>query len=345
MIDRYAFHLENVEGRDLETLLEVVLLEYYGSAPSVPLQIIVLPGMGDLDALGSTSCSTCAGGRRGAVACPRREEAARWARLRERAPRPSPRPLADRAAAPPQGRGAGATPRDAQPGEPASADRMLGRLQHPGRLHRRINGGVPRRGSKKAHYRSFAVRGQEGQDDSLRWRRWCRAGSRDSGSPRASAAWDASFGATPNLVVVGDGGRGQLSAALDAIHSTYDLPRVAVVALAKRRRRCTSWPRRPGRARAARSRAPALGSGSAMRPTARRRIHRRRRDTKAFESIFDTLPGVYPKRRRAILRHFGSADRFLEASQEESGGVPGLPARTARQPCTPSSTRPEVPRS
>jgi excinuclease ABC subunit C len=58
--------------------------------------------------------------------------------------------------------------------------------------------------------------------------------------------------------------------------------------------------------------------------------HRRRRDTKAFESIFDTLSGVGPARRRAILRHFGSAERFLEASQEELEGVPGLPAKTAR---------------
>src|ERR687887_1220102 len=36
MIDRYAFHLENVEGRDTGALLEAFCLEYYGSAPSVP---------------------------------------------------------------------------------------------------------------------------------------------------------------------------------------------------------------------------------------------------------------------------------------------------------------------
>ena len=42
------------------------------------------------------------------------------------------------------------------------------------------------------------------------------------------------------------------------------------------------------------------------------------------------LPGVGPARRRALLRHFGSAERFLAASQEELGGVPGIPERTAR---------------
>ncbi len=49
-----------------------------------------------------------------------------------------------------------------------------------------------------------------------------------------------------------------------------------------------------------------------------------------METIFEGLPGVGPVRRRAILRHFGSAERFLEASQEELEGVPGLPQKTAR---------------
>jgi excinuclease ABC subunit C len=58
--------------------------------------------------------------------------------------------------------------------------------------------------------------------------------------------------------------------------------------------------------------------------------HRQRRDTRAFSSIFDTLEGIGPARRRAILHHFGSADQFLAASQEELEAVPGLPAKTAR---------------
>ena len=51
MIDRYSFHLENVEGQDTGSLLEAFCLEYYGSAPSVPPQLIVPPGTGDLSAL------------------------------------------------------------------------------------------------------------------------------------------------------------------------------------------------------------------------------------------------------------------------------------------------------
>src|SRR5215472_7713910 len=41
LIDRYSFHLENVGGQDLTTILESFCLEYYGSAPSVPPQIVV----------------------------------------------------------------------------------------------------------------------------------------------------------------------------------------------------------------------------------------------------------------------------------------------------------------
>src|SRR5204862_1839324 len=51
MIDRYSFHLENVGGQDLGTVLESFFLEYYGSAPSVPPQIVVPHDAGDLSAL------------------------------------------------------------------------------------------------------------------------------------------------------------------------------------------------------------------------------------------------------------------------------------------------------
>src|SRR2546430_9360211 len=51
MIDRYSFHLENVGGQDLNTVLESFCLEYYGSAPSVPPPIVVPPAAGDLSAL------------------------------------------------------------------------------------------------------------------------------------------------------------------------------------------------------------------------------------------------------------------------------------------------------
>ena len=50
MIDRYSFHLENVEGQDFTVVLEAFLVEYYGSSPSIPPQIIVPAEAGDLAA-------------------------------------------------------------------------------------------------------------------------------------------------------------------------------------------------------------------------------------------------------------------------------------------------------
>jgi excinuclease ABC subunit C len=150
---------------------------------------------------------------------------------------------------------------------------------------------------------------------------------RDSASPDR---YDESFAQIPNLVVI-DGGKGQLAAALEAIHSTFDVPRTAVVALAKREEEVFV----PGQSAPIRldRHDPGLQLLQRARDEAHRfavAFHRRRRDTRAFESIFDGLEGIGPARRRAILRHFGSADAFLEASREELEGVPGLPAKTAR---------------
>src|SRR6476659_3693587 len=51
MIDRYSFHLENVEGQDLTEVLESFSVEYYGATPSLPPQIVVPKEAGDLAAL------------------------------------------------------------------------------------------------------------------------------------------------------------------------------------------------------------------------------------------------------------------------------------------------------
>ena len=59
--------------------------------------------------------------------------------------------------------------------------------------------------------------------------------------------------------------------------------------------------------------------------------HRVRRDRSMRRSILDDLPGIGPARKRALLRHFGSPERFLGASREELEAVPGLPGKVARQ--------------
>ena len=141
-----------------------------------------------------------------------------------------------------------------------------------------------------------------------------------------AAEYDESFAATPNLVVV-DGGKGQLSAALAAMHR-FDLPRVAVIALAKREEE-VFVPRRPGPV-VLDPHSPGLQLLQRIRDEAHRfalGFHRQRRGAQSRESIFDELEGVGPARRRALLRHFGSAERVLAASQEELEGVPGRPGQ------------------
>src|SRR5215469_122819 len=51
MVDRYSFHLENATGADPLEVLESFCLEYYGTAPSIPPQILVPRGLGDLSTL------------------------------------------------------------------------------------------------------------------------------------------------------------------------------------------------------------------------------------------------------------------------------------------------------
>jgi excinuclease ABC subunit C len=328
LIDRYSFHLENVEGQDVATMLEAFILEYYGSAPSVPPQIVVPREVGETDALAEFLTS-----RRGSRVEVRAPERGEKRRLQELATQNARVALASEAA--------------------ATEQKRLRRVEALEELREALNlEALPLRiecydisniqessavGSmvvfqdavaKKAHYRKFAIKGSEGQDDfaalaEVVTRRFARM--RDV----ADEEYDESFSATPNLVVV-DGGKGQLSAVLAAMQA-FDLPRVAVISLAKREEE-VFVPDRPEPIVLDRHSA-GLQLLQRIRDEAHRfalGFHRQRRDSKARESIFDTLPGVGPARRRALLRHFGSAERFLAASQEELEGVPGIPQKTAR---------------
>ena len=199
--------------------------------------------------------------------------------------------------------------------------------------------------AKKAHYRKFAVRGQAGQDDFAAMaevvaRRFARLAA-----GAAAEEYDESFAATPNLVVI-DGGKGQLAAALAAMQA-YDLPRVAVISLAKRVEE-VFVPGLPDPVVL-----PETSSGlqllQRLRDEAHRfaiTFHRQRRDSAARESMFDQLDGVGPVRRRALAAPFrlGRA-RARARAREELEGVPGVPAKTARRHLrAASSCRPGIER-
>ena len=52
--------------------------------------------------------------------------------------------------------------------------------------------------------------------------------------------------------------------------------------------------------------------------------HRNRRGKKRNESVLDNIDGVGPKRRRALLRHFGSASQVQSANAQELAKVEGI---------------------
>src|SRR5438094_9121077 len=183
--------------------------------------------------------------------------------------------------------------------------------------------------AKRSHYRKFTLRGVEGQDDFASMREVITRRFTRLGAEPGSEEWNESFASTPNLVVI-DGGKGQLSAALAAMQE-LDLPRVAVISLAKRIEE-VFVPGRPNPILLS-PQSPGLQLLQRVRDEAHRfaiTFHRQRRDVAARGSMFDQLEGVGPSRRRALLQHFGSAERVVAATREELEGVPGVPAKTAR---------------
>jgi excinuclease ABC subunit C len=329
MVDRHGFTLENVAGQDLPTLVEAFCLEYYGASPSVPPLVVVPPQAGELGALEEFLSA-----RRGAKVEVRAAQRGEKRRLQELAQRNAELALENEVL--------------------AAQRRQLRRVEALEELREALNlESLPIRiecfdisniqdespvGSmvvfqdaapKKAHYRKFGVRRTGGQDDFAMMhevvsRRFARMRS------VTAEEYDESFAAVPNLVVI-DGGKGQLAAALAAMRQ-FDLPRVAAISLAKREEEVYL----PGR-----SDPVVLPRDSAglqllqrIRDEAHRfalGFHRQRREARAKESILDALPGVGPARRRALIRHFGSAERLLEATREELEGVPGVPPRTGRE--------------
>lgn len=57
-------------------------------------------------------------------------------------------------------------------------------------------------------------------------------------------------------------------------------------------------------------------------------FHRKRRDTNSLTSVLDGLPGVGPKRKQQLLKHFGSVKKIREASAAELNDA-GLPMKVA----------------
>ena len=333
LADRQSFYLENAARRDESEVAEEFVLQYYASAIAVPPQVIVQRAVEHTETMGEALAE-----RRGAPVEVRHAERGDKRRILD---------LAERNArlALDQDRLRSERRRTQRIEALDGLQQALGLETIPMRvecfdisnlMHAHtvasmvvFEGGAP----KKADYRRFGIRGAV-QDDfaamaEVLSRRMAQYVSQHERSPH-DKDFDESFAAIPALIVI-DGGRGQLSAGLRELGPFRDLG-VTVVSLAKRIEE-VFLPGRPAPLLLAHN-TPELQLLQRVRDEAHRfaiEFHRERRDRAMTRSILDELPGVGPARKRSILQHFGSPERFLAASRDELEAVPGLPGKVARE--------------
>ena len=173
-----------------------------------------------------------------------------------------------------------------------------------------FEGGMP----KKSDYRRFKIKSAEGKpDDFLSMREVTTR--RYVGLPEDEL---------PDLIII-DGGKGQLSSALEIIRNEAGHKNVPVVGLAKQfelvftegNAEPVELPRR----------SQSLYLIQRIRDEAHRfaiTFHRKLRGKRNLVSVLDHIVGVGPKRRQALWAHFGTLDKIKAASVDELASVPGM---------------------
>jgi excinuclease ABC subunit C len=185
--------------------------------------------------------------------------------------------------------------------------------------------GVP----SKKFYRRFNIRSVTGPDDfasmeevlSRRFNRW-QAAQELNDKPGKKV--DQSFALLPDLLIV-DGGKGQLSRAVSVLEKYNLLDQISVVGLAKQNEEIFV----PGQANPI-----VLPKGSQglfllqrVRDEAHRfaiTTHRKQRTKTGLASRLDSIAGVGPARRKALLGKFGSIQNILNASIDDLSSIPGI---------------------
>jgi excinuclease ABC subunit C len=154
-----------------------------------------------------------------------------------------------------------------------------------------------------------------------RFRRW--KGSQETAASPGSKP-DASFSFLPDLIII-DGGKGQLSRVVKVLEQFDLFDKVPVVGLAKQEEEIffphNSQPLVLPR------HSQGLYLVQRIRDEAHRygiTAHRARRSKQGMASQLDSIPGIGPTRRKALLKHFGSMDKIKEASIEDLSAVKGM---------------------
>ena len=182
---------------------------------------------------------------------------------------------------------------------------------------------------KRSDYRRFKIRSVAGQDDFASMaevvrRRFLRYLADRDAPPEKGRK----FAYPPNLLVI-DGGKGQLNAALTVL-AEIGVQEVSAIGLAKRFEEIY-MPDRSEPVQIARG-SEALYLLQHIRDEAHRfaiTYHRTLRDRHVRESALDRVPGIGEERKKRLLKTFGSVRRILQASEQELAEV--VPASVARR--------------
>ena len=175
--------------------------------------------------------------------------------------------------------------------------------------------------AKRAEYRKFKVKTVEGTDDFASMREVVT---------RYFQRRIADEKPLPDLIVI-DGGKGQLSAAHEAL-SGLGLEERPLISLAKRDEEVFVWGRSDPIRMSRRS--PALRMLQQLRDEAHRfaiTYNRKRRTMRTVTSELLKVPGIGPVKRRRLIQEFGSVQGVREAGEEAIAKVPGFNAEQARK--------------
>lgn len=185
--------------------------------------------------------------------------------------------------------------------------------------------GVP----AKKNYRRFNIKTVEGADDFAsmeevlmrRFKRWQAA---EEMRIEPGAKTDTAFSLLPDLLIV-DGGKGQLGRAVQVLEKFNLSGKVPAAGLAKEEE-AIFQPEKSNPLMLPRN-SQGLYLLQRIRDEAHRfaiTAHRNLRSKKGMASQLDSIPGIGPARRRALLKKFGSIQKIRDASEEELKEIPGL---------------------
>jgi len=185
---------------------------------------------------------------------------------------------------------------------------------------------------KTSHYRRFKVKTVDGVDDFESIREVLRRRFKRLAQNRASKLMNGddtregesdTWGILPDLVLI-DGGKGQLSAALEVLLE-LGLDDIPLASLAKE----NEWlfvPHTPEPIVLPRD-SQALYLVQRMRDEAHRfaiTFHRNLRSKSSLRSPIDMVTGIGPKRKRMLMRRFGTLQQIQQASVDDIAAVPGM---------------------